>query len=77
MPNGDIATVRTITIGTDQGYVDIPTVINGKVVSNNEAIEHYRRTGEHLGIFTNEKDAIDYAQRLHEDQAKEYVNVRR
>jgi hypothetical protein len=64
--------VRSISIGTDQGEVLIPTVVGNRVVSNKEAVAHYKRTGEHLGIFRTPEDADAYAQSLHEQQAQEY-----
>jgi hypothetical protein len=70
--DGSISTVRTISIGTEQGEVLIPTVVNGKVVSDAEAAAHYRQTGEHLGIFRTPAEATAYAQSLHQEQAQEY-----
>lgn len=62
-----------MSFGTPQGEVLIPTVVNGRVVSDQEAIAHYRQTGEHLGIFRTPEEATAYAQSLHEDQAREYL----
>lgn len=72
-PDGTISTVKTISIGTDAGEVLLPTVINGKVVSNQEAIDHYKKTGEHLGIFDTPENADAYSQVLHQAQEKEYA----
>lgn len=63
---GNYETVKTITSEIDGKTVLLPTIINGKEVSKKEAVEHYRKTGEHLGIFKNEKDADKYDKQLHE-----------
>lgn len=70
--DGTISTVRSITVGFDDGFYLIPTVVNGEVVSDEEAIDHYKQTGEHLGKFSDEASANAYAQQLHEDQAAQY-----
>lgn len=65
-PDGSISTVRTMSIGTDQGEVLIPTVINGRVVSDEEAIRHFETTGENFGTFRTPDEATAYAQALHQ-----------
>jgi hypothetical protein len=67
-----ISTVRSITVGFGNKTYVLPTVIGDKVVSNKEAIDHFKKSGEHLGAFDTLADAEGYSQRLHEDQAKEY-----
>jgi len=69
-PDGSISTVRSMGVNIDGREILIPTVVNGKVVSNDEAIAHYKKTGEHLGIFKNPKASTDYAIKLHNEEAK-------
>ena len=77
--DGSISTVRSITVGGEKGepaYL-IPTVVGDKVVSNSQAVQHFKQTGEHLGQFDTTDNANSYAQSLHEDQAKEYLGKAR
>jgi hypothetical protein len=63
--NGNYETVKTMTIEQDGKTVLIPQIVNGKLLSKKEAIEHYKDTQEHLGIFKNEKEADEYDKQLH------------
>lgn len=75
-PDGSISTVRSISFQDKDGKeVLIPTVINGKIVSDDEAINYYYKTGEHLGKFNSIEDANNYAIQLHKDQEKQYANL--
>ncbi len=71
----DISTVLSKSFGFDEGEVLIPTVAadGSGILSDDDAIAQYRKTGQHLGIFDTSDNASTYAQSLHEDQAKEYL----
>lgn len=73
-PDGSISTVRSISIGTDEGEVLIPTVSeDGRVLSNEDAIQMYRQSRRHLGIFRTPEEATAYAEWLHQQQEAEYA----
>lgn len=74
--DGSVSTVRSISINADGREVLIPTVVDGKVVSNQDAIDHYRSTGEHLGVFKDSTDATAYAGWLHQSEAAKLSSPR-
>lgn len=75
--DGSISTVRSMSFNEDGKEILVPTVVGKRVVRAREAIQHYRKTGEHLGKFTTPETATKYAIGLHEDQAKLYGGKRK
>lgn len=55
--DGSVSTVRSISIEEDGLAVLIPTRVDGKDVSDEEAISHYQTTGQHLGKFSSVQEA--------------------
>jgi hypothetical protein len=70
--DGSISTVRSMSFEEDGRQILIPTVVGNKVVSDKAAIDHYHKTGEHLGMFSSVKATNAYAKKLHEEQDKMY-----
>nr|WP_321268187.1 hypothetical protein [Alcaligenes faecalis] len=71
--DGSISTVKTISIEEDGAEVLIPTISDdGKELSEDDAVDLYRRTGRHFGKFATVEAANKYAEDLHNQQAKLY-----
>lgn len=70
--DGSTSTVNTMTFDTDGGTIAVPGVDDKRKLTPDEAWDQYKKTGKHLGMFKDRKTADAYAQKLHEDQAKEY-----
>lgn len=74
MPGGGYATIRSMSFSPDgRAEVLIPTISDdGRVMSEEEAIQTYFRTGRHLGIFRDPASAAEYAERLSDRQGRHY-----
>jgi hypothetical protein len=71
--DGTISTVRSMSFEEDGKEVLVPTVSpDGRIMSDDEAIALYQRTGQHLGKFDSPAQADAYAASLHESQARFY-----
>jgi uncharacterized protein (TIGR02594 family) len=71
--DGSISTVRSMSANFDGKEVLIPTVSNdGKILTNDQAIDQYKKTGQNLGVFDTPEHADAYAKQLHDAQAKFY-----
>lgn len=72
-PDGSISTVRSISSNIDGREVLLPTVSeDGRIMNNAEAIQKFKDTGKHLGIFDTPANVTAYADQLHQDQANLY-----
>ena len=67
-----ISTECSFSVEIDGLEVLLPTIINGKIVSEEEAIESFLHTGEHLGMFSSAEAAEIYAFWLHLQQELKY-----
>ncbi|QII84171.1 hypothetical protein G3T20_05315 [Bordetella hinzii] len=73
-PDGSISTVRSMSFNEDGQEVLIPTVADdgSRILSDDEAVDQYRRTGKFLGKFDTPDNATAYAEQLHSDQEQRY-----
>jgi hypothetical protein len=72
-PDGSVSTVRSLSFEEDGKEILIPTVSDdGKLLSDQEAIDQFHQTGRHLGMFDSVASADAYAQALHQQQEALY-----
>lgn len=73
-PDGSISTVRSIGVNVDGQEVLIPTVSpDGRILSDKDAIQLYKLSGQHLGKFKTAAASTAYAQQLHQQQERVYA----
>jgi hypothetical protein len=73
LPDGSIATVKSTSVNIDGQEVLIPTVSDdGRMLSEDEAIALYEKTGKHLGKFDTPSNATTYAKQLSSQQGRQY-----
>ncbi len=79
--NGSVSTIFSVTVENPDGTFSlVPSIVDGKFLTpdgnmpedkkqtddlKDRAEEHYRKTGEHLGVFKSEKAADDFANQTH------------
>ena len=70
--DGSVSTIATMSFVEKKNGPEIliPTIINGKQVTDKEAIAHYKTTKEHFGIFSTKEKANAYAQELISNEQK-------
>jgi hypothetical protein len=73
--DGSISTISSMSVNFDGKEVLIPTVVDGKRLSEDEAIEHYKKTGEHLGMFDTPENAEAFAKSISEQQGQRYTQA--
>jgi len=75
-PDGKaISSLESFSINSDGKEILIPKITKeGRVLSDEEAIEHWRKTGENLGQFNSVEDANKYAIDLERRQEAYYYN---
>jgi hypothetical protein len=60
---GQTVSENKVTVGFDDGEYVIPTVIDGKQLTEEQAIAEFKRTGLHMGKFNSSNDADISAQK--------------
>lgn len=67
--DGSTSSVRSMSTNLDGREVLMPTVSeDARIMSDNEAVDQFRNTGRHLGMFDSPESANRYAGRLHDQQ---------
>lgn len=75
-PDGTISTVKSKSYEIDGKEVLLPTVAadGSGILSDQDAIAQYKKTGQFLGKFNTPEEATAYAKQLHEQQSQQYAD---
>lgn len=72
-PDGSVSTVRSMSFDDDGKETLVPTVSqDGKILSNEDAINEYRRTGRNLGVFDSVDLANAAAEKIHKNEEQRF-----
>jgi hypothetical protein len=75
--DGTSSTVRSLSFESNGKEILVPTVSDdGRIMSDDEAVENYRKTGKHLGIFQTPQAATEYAKKLHDDYEQGRIKMK-
>ncbi|HEC64377.1 MAG TPA: hypothetical protein ENI23_03700 [bacterium] len=70
-PDKTVSTERSITVSTDKGFVNIPTIIEGKQLSNKDAFQAFRKSKIKRKFFKTSKEAVSVAVKRSKELDKE------
>ncbi len=72
-PDGSVSTVNSMSFADSQEgpHILIPTVAHdgSGLLSDEDAIQQYRQSGKHLGMFDTPENATAYSRQLHHEYA--------
>ncbi len=75
-PHGGRSTVNSIGVNFDGKEYLLPQVTpDGRLLTPDQAIDEFKRTGRHLGVYADEQSAARAGSRLHDQYARgDYPN---
>lgn len=73
--NGQKSTVFSSSFNIDGNEVLLPLADDGRILTEDEAINKYRKTGKHLGKFRTPQGATKYAEQLHNEYESGKYNL--
>lgn len=74
-PDGSTIQVPTMSVDVDGKHYILPKEAeNGQTLTDTEALDLFRASGQHLGVFKSKKDADKFAQNLHKSAEDKLQN---
>lgn len=75
-PDGGRSTVYSFSVNWDGKEYLLPRVTpDGRLLSEGQAIQEFRKTGRHLGVFDRPEAATAAARKIHEDYERGKYNM--